>query len=250
MPGPARVTRERPHGPLSPADWEAIEPHWRAGIVSTKQLEREFGVSRQAMTKYFNRRGIGRDLTARIRGEATDLVHRAEATGGRMPPAPPAPPQGTRLSAREVVGQNAHMQAGVILNHRGVLTRAQNVTAQLLTELESQTFDAGLYRQLDHLVRQAGAIGKVAQATIAPLLEVFKRTTTTAARIENMRKLSEVLKTLVELERKVHGIADMQPADPAGDGAATEAKAAFQDLKDRFRRHLQSVPAPIPPKAA
>lgn len=35
-------------------DWEAMEPHWKAGIVSVLQLSKEYGVSRAAIIKGFD----------------------------------------------------------------------------------------------------------------------------------------------------------------------------------------------------
>lgn len=242
-------TEAKASSPTSPyrADWDAIEPHWRAGIASLAQLERDFGVSRQAITKHFAKRKIGRDLAAKIKGEAATIVQRATVAGG-APVAVPEPPADGRQTDRETVGINARVQANVILGHRSTIQRAQRVTDHLLTELESQTFDAGLYRQLDRLMREAAANGKVAMETLTPLLALYQRTTSSSARTENMRKLSEILKTLVELERRVHGISDDTPVDPS-EGIREAAESGLEELKARFKRHLALVP-PAPPRAA
>lgn len=56
--------------PRSAVDWDAIEPDWRAGIKTKKQMAEEYGVSRAAMDKHFNKVGVERDLTARIQAKA------------------------------------------------------------------------------------------------------------------------------------------------------------------------------------
>lgn len=47
-------------------DWDAMEPDWRAGIKSKKELSEEHGVSRAAIDKHLAELGIERDLTAKI----------------------------------------------------------------------------------------------------------------------------------------------------------------------------------------
>jgi hypothetical protein len=45
-------------------DWEEMEPDWRAGIISKKQLSKQYGVSRAAIDKHWAKLGIERDLAA------------------------------------------------------------------------------------------------------------------------------------------------------------------------------------------
>jgi len=223
-------------------DWDAVDPHWRAGIVSVGQLEREFGVSRAAIRKHFKKLGIERSLTATIRAEANAMVERAEVHGGQLVPPAKVPPAG---SDQETVGVNARIQAEVILRHRKDVQRAQRVAGALLTELESQTFDAPLYAKLDELVRRAGGSGKLAGKTLVELQAIYARTTSTGARTENMRKLADIFKVLSELERKVHGIDDSTPVDP--EARVQEAVASgLAELKARFAQRLAAVPPAKP----
>jgi hypothetical protein len=50
-----------------PIDWELIEKDWRAGIKTKLQMSQEYAVSRAAMDKHFDKRGITRDLKEKIR---------------------------------------------------------------------------------------------------------------------------------------------------------------------------------------
>lgn len=50
-------------------DWDAIEPDWRAGIKTKKQMSAEYGVSRAAMDKHFGKVGIERELMVAARRE-------------------------------------------------------------------------------------------------------------------------------------------------------------------------------------
>lgn len=229
--------------PTEPADdkvdWEGMEPDWRAGIVSVTELERRFKVSRTAIRKHWKKLGIERDLTAKIQGEATAMVQRAEANGGQLVPARVRAPQpDTQPTDAETVTTNAVMQATVILRQRHDIRRAQSLCGELLTELESQSFDRQLYQELDTLMRKAAGAGRVDKKAIAQLQAIYARATTTASRIDNTKKLSETMKLLVELERKVLGITDGE-APPANPNQAVDAVAgAFNALRQRFQDRL------------
>lgn len=62
---------------LTPVNWAAIEPHYRAGIRSLRSLKAEFGVSPSAISKHFDKRGVKRDVKARVHFEAQRKVDRA-----------------------------------------------------------------------------------------------------------------------------------------------------------------------------
>ena len=91
-------------------DWDAMEPDWRAGIKSKKQLAEEFGVSRAAIDKHWAKLGIERDLSAKIRQEAEALVTR-DAVAREVT-------HGDRVTEREIVEANAAVQASLIREHR------------------------------------------------------------------------------------------------------------------------------------
>ena len=68
-------------------DYEAIEPGWRAGIKSPAQLAAEYteatgiSVSRSAIIKHFEKRGVPRDLSAKVHAKADAMVAEAMVTG-------------------------------------------------------------------------------------------------------------------------------------------------------------------------
>jgi len=51
-------------------EWDLIEPHYRAGIRSLKDIGKEFGVSDAAIIKRAKRDGWVRDLAAKIQAKA------------------------------------------------------------------------------------------------------------------------------------------------------------------------------------
>lgn len=59
-------------------DWEALEPHYRSGIRSLKELGKEFGCSDAAIVKHAKRNGWERDLSAKIKAKAGVPVDRVD----------------------------------------------------------------------------------------------------------------------------------------------------------------------------
>lgn len=226
---------KKPAAGRKTVDWAAMKPHWQAGILSVAELARRYGCSRTAIDKHWAKEGIERNLTSQIQAEAAALVQRAEVTGGAVVAPAPAPAEpGHEPTDRETVAFNARMQAEVILRHRKDIQRAQELTGELLTELRSQTFDRTLYERLDELLRAAGKAGKVNAKALGELQAIYARTTTTTARSENVRRLAETMKVLIELERKVLAIADDTPPDPTA--RVQEAiDSGFDKLRERFK---------------
>lgn len=218
--------------PAKVIDWEGMQPHWQAGILSVAELSRRYGVSRPGIEKHWEKLGIERNLTSQIQDQAAALVQRAEASG--TPPVAPEPAAGDRhQTSTETIEFNAVMQATVILRQRKDVKRAQDIAGELLTELESQTFDRTLYQRLDEVLRAAGKAGKVNAKALAELQGLYARVVSHSGRIENFRKLTETMKVLTELERKVLAIADDTPVDPA-----KRVEQAIENGMDELRRRF------------
>lgn len=182
-------------------DWEAIEPHWRAGIKTKLQISEEFGVSRAALDKHFAKEGIERDLTARIQAKAESLVTRAQVTRTVTPE--------SRATEREIVESNAQMQADIIVSHRKDIQRGRTLVMSLLEELEHETVNRDLYERLGEFMEMPDAGGK------DQLADIYRKVMSLPGRTDTMKKLAESLKTLVGLERQAFKIAD---DTPLGDG--------------------------------
>lgn len=238
MAGPKTPPTKKPDTGI---DWAGMKPHWQAGILSVAELSRRYGCARSAITKHWEKEGVSRNLKAQIQGEAEALVQRAEASGSSSVTPPAAPVDPDHPTDSETVGINARVQATAILNQRGAVRRAKRITDELFTELESQTFDRTLYQRMDELLRKAGKSGRVDAKALAELQALYARTTTFSSRVESNRKLSETLRTLVELERTVLGIADDTPVDPTE--RVKEAVAdGLEQLKARFKARGVKIP--------
>jgi len=54
-------------------DWDDMYPHWCAGIITLSNLSRQYGVSRPAIEKHWDKLGVPRDLTAKIKAKADSM---------------------------------------------------------------------------------------------------------------------------------------------------------------------------------
>lgn len=60
-------------------DWDAMEEDWRVGAKPVLQLSKEYGVSRAAIIKHWEKAGIDRDLSGKIRAGSTVALPKQEA---------------------------------------------------------------------------------------------------------------------------------------------------------------------------
>lgn len=213
--------------PHKGVDWEGMKPHWQAGIVSISQLSRMFDVSRAAITKHWDKEGLPRSLKPKIRAVAEALVHKAVATGGQLPSEPLFH---TSSVERETVGAYARLQAEAILEHRCTVRRARILCNALLAELEAQT-PAHPVCPGTEVVVTAGRTDSHQRA-----LTYMAQIALTSARLDNVRKLAEVMKMLIDLERRVLGITDdSAPEENASFQRAPAPDNSFEQLRARFK---------------
>lgn len=59
-----------------PIDWERIELQFRAGVLSIREIASGHGITHGAINKRAKRDGWLRDLSAKIKAKAEDLVSR------------------------------------------------------------------------------------------------------------------------------------------------------------------------------
>lgn len=202
-------------------DWAAIEPHWRAGIKSKLELSKEFGVSRAAMDKHFDKAGIARDLIGKIRQRAAEVVAQDAVT--------PKVAVATNYQEQEVVEANAQLQATVMRDHRRTLKRSRDLLDKLLAELELVTDNQELFERLgDFLLDEANE-----QGTQDKRLEALAKVLSMPTRVDSLRKLIEAMKNVIVLERDVFGIsADVAPK-PYEDLTPEQIKARIAFLQTK-----------------
>lgn len=104
---------------MASPDWEAIESAYRAGLMSLREIAAQHGISEGAIRKRAKRDDWSRDLSAKIKERADDLVRKQEVRKQVRTE--------SALSERVLIEASAEVIATVRIEHRGdILTLIYN----------------------------------------------------------------------------------------------------------------------------
>lgn len=181
------------------ADWELIERHYRAGVMSNVQIATEFGVTEGAIRKRAKRDQWVKNLKAKIQARADELVRREMV---RAPSTSMTP-----ISEKETVEANAQATAIIQIVQKGSIKRAHALFENLMSELEESTNNRELFAKLGELLDESyeNSDGKMVQDK---LNEIYRKAISMPGRIDGAKKLTEILEKVVKLEREAFGIDD------------------------------------------
>ena len=190
----------QPQNEKKAIDWERIEIEYRAGVLSVREIAATCGVSHTAIQKRSKAQGWNRDLNAKIKAKADALVAKAEV----------ANKVATEKSAtdQQVIEANAQAIVSIRLAHRSDISRSRTMVVSLLTELEGQTEDRGLFEAFGEMMRSENRWGA------DKLNDLYHKIISLPGRVDSIKKLSDALKTLIGLEREAYGI---ESTDKAAD---------------------------------
>ncbi len=177
---------------MTKPDWEAIESAYRAGLLSLREIGSAHGVSEGAIRKRAKRDDWTRDLAAKIKSRADDLVRKQEVRKQVRT-------EGT-LTERVLVEATAEVIATVRMEHRSDISRARKLANMLLDELEIGTASIEDFEKLGELMYEPDDKG------MDKLNEIYHKVISLPGRVKSMKDLSDTLKTLVGLERQAYGI--------------------------------------------
>ena len=195
-------------------DYDRIEPGWRAGLLSPRQLAsiytQETGdkVSHAAIIKHFTGQGIPRDLSAKIRAKSDAMVTQAMVTEKVTPE--------TRKRDRQIVDDAADVLTSVRLSHRTDIQRARGITMRLLEELEYQTGAENVYllEQMGELLRNDDDKGQ------DKLNDLYHKIISLPERAKTMKSLADSLRVTVDLQRQAFGMDAKGATADGGSGTA------------------------------
>lgn len=203
-------------------DWDAVEPHYQAGIKSLRQLAEEFGCTSGRVAQVAKERGWTRNLSAKIKAKADAKLSRSIVSA--------------ELSAQkaatenEVVEANAMMQADIILRHRSSISEAREHMQQLLKEAAKQSGNVELLEKLAELVTADDTPSN-------KRYEVFMRAISLPSRAQTLDKLASALERIVRLERQAFGIdrEEEKPKDPIDDMTREELEREILAIFDNAK---------------
>lgn len=182
-----------------PVDWEAVEREYRAGIKTLRQIGEEFGCSHVGVKKKAEREGWPRDLSAKIKELADAKVTKALVTKEVT--------KETAVSERQVIEASAEMMAEVIRGHHKLLTRLRGIAMLLMDRLEAELEGTDLFRQLGEMMASPDEFG------VDKVGDLYRKVIALPTQTDTAKKLAEMLKTIIELERKVFKIDEQKPAE-------------------------------------
>jgi hypothetical protein len=165
-----------------------------------------------AIARRAKREGWTQDLSAKIQAKADELVTRQAVTESVTAE--------RAVTDRVIVEENAQAIANVRLTHRKDISKFRSIALKLLEELEAQTIDKGLFEDLGFLLRQEDDKGRDRRN------DIYNAVISSAGRIDGVKKLAEVLKILVGLEREAYGIVEHTSKEDAVDNLALALEAA------------------------
>ncbi|PYD92192.1 hypothetical protein DNF23_12975 [Pseudomonas syringae pv. pisi] len=186
-------------------DWEAIERAYRTGLLSAREIGIVHGVSHTAINKRAKSFNWSRDLKAKVQARADALVSKAEVS--RLVS------KETVITEKIEVESAATALADIKLSQRRNIGRCLELANTLLEELSSSTDMRG---DIADLIKQL----KEQADDSADALELASRMSSFPRRMKSMKELSEIMKTLIALQRQAYGIDESSHEEPYEDRLA------------------------------
>ncbi|WP_050978601.1 hypothetical protein [Edwardsiella tarda] len=183
---------------MAKPDWEAIESAYRAGVLSLREIAAQHNITEGAIRKRAKRDDWSRDISAKIKERADDLVRKAEVRKQVRTE--------NALSERVLIESSAEVIAQVRMEHRGDIRRAREIANALFDELAAECADVDSLRKLGELMLAPDENGK------DKLNEIYHAIIGMPERVKSMKALSETLKNLIGLEREAYSIKEDEPA--------------------------------------
>ena len=199
-------------------DWELVEKHFRAGILSNVQIAAECGVSEGAIRKRAKRDGWTKDLKAKIKARAEELVRKETVRTVRTSLTP--------ASEKQTVEVNAQAAAVVLIAQKGSIRRGHELFKKLMEELEMTSNNRELFEQLGELLDKSSEDdgGQVRQDK---LKAIFMKVISLTGRIDSAKKMIETFEKIVRMERLSYGI----DVDEGGDNRLADALKTLMEMK-------------------
>ncbi len=194
---------------MTKPDWEAIESAYRAGLMSLREIASQHSISEGAIRKRAKRDDWSRDLAAKVKERADDLVRKAEVRKQVRAE--------NSFSERVLVEATAEVIATVRMEHRGDIRRAREITNSLFDELGAECADVESLRKLGEIMLDPDENGR------DRLNEVYQSIISMPERVKSVKALSDALKNLIGLERQAYDI-----DGPEGDNSVKK----LSDLMD------------------
>lgn len=180
-------------------DWESVERDFRAGIKSLRTMATEYGCAESAIRKKAKEKGWSRDLSAKIKQRADELVRKDEVRAKVR--------TDDEISERQQIEASSEVIAGAVIGQRRDIQRAIVVANQLWDQIEAEGNCPVEFRQIGDMLRKPNEYGE------DKLNDLYMAAISLPQRVKSVKLLADALKVLVELQRKVLRIDEPAPPE-------------------------------------
>jgi len=206
-------------------DWEKIELDYRAGVKTLRQIADEHDISHVSINKRAKRDGWVRDLSAKIKAKADDLVTKSLVTNEVT--------NEKRLTEKQIIDEGATALTNIRLGQRKDIQRSRKIAMSLFDELEMMVGQENvkLLEMLGELMWSPDDKGN------DKVNDLYMKIISMPGRVKSMKDLSDTLKTLIALERQAFGLDDEnnKPVDALTallERVSTGNSSAFKPIAD------------------
>ena len=191
--------RKAPH-------WEAIELQFRTGVLTLREIAKQYGITEGAIRKRAKRDSWERDLAARVQEKVrTELVRNSVRAEN------PA----RQETEKEIVAQAAATIVQIVREHRRDIKRGRSLYDILFGQL---TDAIGAREAIEGLIHEETAVADDApgyeRAAAASRRAAMLKAVSLRQHITSLKDLSLVLKNLIPLEPEAFNVAGEEPDGP------------------------------------
>jgi predicted transcriptional regulator len=178
-------------------DWERIECEYRAGVKSLREIASEHGVTEGAIRKRAKRDAWPRDLGAKIKAKADELV-RNELVRKEYAAA----------TEKQVVDASAMEQASARLMKKEKISRNMLIFDKLASRIEAMVGNEDDFAKLGEIMAAPDAAGA------DKLNDIYRKAISTPGLVDTYKKFAETHKVLAGLLDDALGLDSNKPQTP------------------------------------
>lgn len=201
-------------GKKPPPDWERIEAHFRAGILSLREIADPYEITEGAIRKRAKSKNWSRDLGAKIKARTEELVRKeAVRTESTQPE--------YRVPESQVIEANAQVHLAVDRRQKGTAKRGQALVDKLLAEVESMTDNIPEFEKLGELLDKTETTesGRVIEDK---LNKAYHAAISLPGRVDSLKKLADTFEKFSKFERVAFKLEDAAPPPDEGETLTPE----------------------------
>lgn len=203
-----------------PVDWERIELDFRAGTMTLREIGEANGVSHTAIRKRAEKEGWSRDLNAKIKAKAEELVSKAEVSKTVSK----EEAETKKVTENDRVLADATRIANIKLKHRAGVGRMQEVFDVALSRVEVLVRESAVLEELGDLMDK----GPDEKGRMDKQNEAYLKVIALPGAVDALKKMVETGERLVKLDYLVQGIdhGAEPPTEPPPEGATVGNETA------------------------